>query len=177
MSLNKVLLIGNVGKDPEIRYIDNNSPTGGTKVASFPLATSERYRDRNGEQRENTEWHNIQAWRSQADYVEKYITKGAQLYIEGRIRTRSWTDQTGSKRYSTEIQADNIQILGRRTDGQGNAEGGWQGGGQRQQGGYQQPGYQQGGYQQAPQQNYPQQPAQQEPVDFSSENNSDDLPF
>ena len=102
MSLNKVMLIGNVGKDPEVRYLDgNNNPnSGSTKVATFTLATTERYRDRNGELRENTEWHNIVAWRNSADVAEKYIRKGTQLYIEGKLRTRSWTDQTGSQTLS-----------------------------------------------------------------------------
>lgn len=140
MSLNKVMLIGNVGRDPEIRYLEGNSQGGGTKVATFTLATTERYRDRNGELRENTEWHNIVAWRQTADVVERFVKKGTQLYIEGRLRTRSYTDQQGIKKYTTEINADNLQLLGRRQDDQG------------QGGGYQQNGYQQGqggGYQQS----------------------------
>ncbi len=120
MSLNKVMLIGNVGKDPEVRYLDGNAPGGqGRKVASFTLATSERYKDRSGETRENTEWHNIVVWGQPADVVEKYVKKGTQLYIEGRIRTRSWTDQSGAKKYMTEINADSLQLLGRRDDSQG----------------------------------------------------------
>ena len=132
MALNKVMLIGNVGNDPEIRYLDSNpqSPQGNAKVASFRLATTERYRDRNGETRENTEWHNIVAWRSNADLVEKFVRKGSQIYVEGKLRTRQWTDQTGNKRFTTEIQADNIQLLGKRPDapqpGQG-GQGGYQG--------------------------------------------------
>ena len=114
MSLNKVMLIGNVGRDPEVRYLDGNS--GNAKVATFTLATTERYRDRNGETRENTEWHNIVAWRNTADVVEKFVKKGTQLYIEGRIRTRSWDDQTGNKRYTTEIIADTLQLLGKKSD-------------------------------------------------------------
>ena len=110
MSLNKVMLIGNVGKDPEVRYLDGNSPAGqGRKVASFTLATSERYRDRSGEVRENTEWHNVVVWGQSADIVERYVKKGTQLYVEGRLRTRSWTDQSGAKRYTTEINADSLQ--------------------------------------------------------------------
>lgn len=117
MSLNKVMLIGNVGKDPEVRYLDGNSANGSNaKVATFPLATSERYRDRNGEQHENTEWHNIVVWRSNADVVERFVKKGTQLYIEGRISTRQWTDQEGNKRYTTEIVANSLQLLGRRPD-------------------------------------------------------------
>ena len=124
MALNKVMLIGNVGNDPEIRYLDSNpqGPQGNAKVASFRLATTERYRDRNGETHENTEWHSIVAWRSSADYVEKYVHKGSQIFIEGKLRTRQWTDQTGAKRYTTEVQADNMQLLGKRPDGpQGSA--------------------------------------------------------
>lgn len=159
MSLNKVMLIGNVGRDPEIRYLEGNSQGGGTKVATFTLATTERYRDRNGELRENTEWHNIVAWRQTADVVERFVKKGTQLYIEGRLRTRSYTDQQGIKKYTTEINADNLQLLGRRQDDQGQG-GGYQ---QGQGGGYQQSGQawqqpqvgqgwqqgQQGGYQAA----------------------------
>ena len=117
MSLNKVMLIGNVGRNPEVRYLDGQN--GNAKVATFTLATTERYRDRNGETRENTEWHNIVAWGSTADVVEKYVRKGTQLYIEGRIRTRSWDDQSGNKRYTTEIMADNLQLLGKRNDNPG----------------------------------------------------------
>ena len=107
MSLNKVMLIGNVGKDPEVRYLEGNSPAGqGRKVATFTLATSERFKDRSGETRENTEWHNIVVWGQQADVVERFVKKGTQLYVEGRIRTRSWTDQSGAKRYTTEINVD-----------------------------------------------------------------------
>ena len=158
MALNKVMLIGNVGNDPEIRYLDSNpqSPQGNTKVASFRLATTERYRDRNGETRENTEWHSIVAWRSNADLVEKFVHKGSQIFIEGKLRTRQWTDQTGNKRFTTEIQADNIQLLGKRPDapqggqpGQG-TPGGYAGPNDyRGQGGYQGQGGQgnfQGGY-------------------------------
>ena len=123
MSLNKVMLIGNVGRDPEVRYLEGNN---GAKVATFPLATTERYKDRNGETRENTEWHNIVAWRSTADVIEKYVRKGTQLYVEGRIRTRSWDDQTGNKRYVTEIVADNMQLLGKKSDNPAASQGGYQ---------------------------------------------------
>jgi len=144
MSLNKVMLIGNVGKDPEVRYLDgNNNPnSGSTKVATFTLATTERYRDRNGELRENTEWHNIVAWRNSADVAEKYIRKGTQVYIEGKLRTRSWTDQTGNKRYTTEVTVDNLQLLGRKSDNPGAQDGG------QAQGGYNAGVGQQSGYQQ-----------------------------
>ena len=163
--LNKVLLIGNVGSDPEVRYLDGNNGNGGSaKVATIRLATSERYRDRSGEQRENTEWHNVVAWRSLADLAENFIRKGTQIYVEGRLRTREYTDQTGAKRYRTEIIADNIQLLGRRSDNPGAQDGGapqggyGQGGYQGRQGnggGYQQGGYGQqgGGYNRPPQQN------------------------
>lgn len=125
MSLNKAMLIGNVGKDPEVRYIETDSTgsqnqsgqnTGTTKRASFPLATTDRYRDRNGNIRETTEWHNIVVWRGNADVVEKFVRKGTQLYVEGKIRSRSWEDQSGNKRYTTEIIADTIQLLGKRQD-------------------------------------------------------------
>ncbi|MBQ7812680.1 MAG: single-stranded DNA-binding protein [Bacteroidales bacterium] len=175
MSLNKAMLIGNVGRDPEVRYLEGNN---GAKVATFTLATTERYRDRNGETRENTEWHNIVAWRNTADVVERFVKKGTQLYIEGRIRTRSWDDQSGNKRYTTEIIADNLQLLGKKSDNPGS-----QGGGYQPQTG-QQPYGQQAYQQQAPAQQYGQQPAYAQPaaqpqpsaaqVDDMPE---DDLPF
>ena len=179
MSLNKAMLIGNVGRDPEVRYLDGNN--GQAKVATFTLATTERYRDRNGETRENTEWHNIVAWRNTADVVERFVKKGTQLYIEGRIRTRSWDDQNGNKRYTTEIIADTLQLLGKKSDNPG-----------AQPGGYQQPaqGYQQPGYaapaQPAPAYSQPQQPAyapapQQRPAaapqNIVEDMPEDDLPF
>ena len=102
MSLNKVMLIGNVGKDPEVRYLEGNA-----KVATFRLATSERYRDRDGNMREMTEWHTVTVWRTAADLVEKYVRKGTQLYVEGRLRTRSWNDKSGNTRTVTEIAAEN----------------------------------------------------------------------
>lgn len=134
-SLNKVLLIGNVGRDPEVRYLDQGAAQNGqsTKVATFTLATTDRYRDRSGEVRENTEWHNLVLWRQLADLAERYIRKGSQIYVEGRIRTRSYTDQQGLKKYMTEIVADNVQLLGRR-DGEGAPA--------PQQGGYPAPSYQ-----------------------------------
>lgn len=146
MSLNKVMLIGNVGSDPEVRYLENNpqNPGNNVKVATVRLATTERYRDRNGEQRENTEWHTVVLWRNNADVAEKYVHKGSQIYIEGKLRTRQWMDQTGNKRYTTEVVADTLQLLGKRPEGESQAQGGYQGG--YAQGG--QPAYQgQGGYQ------------------------------
>ncbi len=112
MSVNKVILIGNVGKDPEIRHLDKN-----VTVAKFPLATSERgYTMQNGTQvPERTEWHNIVAWRGLAEIVEKFVKKGSQLYVEGKIQSRSW-EKDGIKRYITEIYAENIQLLGKRSE-------------------------------------------------------------
>lgn len=112
--VNKVILIGNVGADPEVRYLD-----GGVAVANLRLATTERYRNKNGENVDQTEWHNIVLWRGLAEVVEKYVRKGMRLYIEGRLRTRSWDDQNGAKRYTTEIYADNMQMLS-RADGSDN---------------------------------------------------------
>ncbi len=110
MSVNKVILLGNVGRDPEVRYIEKDVP-----VANFPLATSERgYTTQSGVQvPERTEWHNIVAWRGLAKLAETYIRKGSQLYIEGRLQTRSW-EKDGVARYTTEIIADVIQLLDRR---------------------------------------------------------------
>lgn len=120
MSLNKVLLIGNAGRDPEIRHLES-----GVATASFSLATTERFRDRNsGEYRDQTEWHNIVCWRNLAEFAEKYIRKGTQLFIEGRIRTRSYNDKDGNTRYTTEIVADNVQLLGRKSDNPANTQGG-----------------------------------------------------
>lgn len=117
MSLNKVMLIGNVGKDPEVRYLDN-----GVAVASVVLATSERgYKLQNGtDVPERTEWHNVVLWRGLAETVEKYVHKGDKLYIEGKIRTRSYDTQDGSKRYITEIFADNMEMLTPRGHNQQN---------------------------------------------------------
>ena len=112
--INKVILLGNVGKDPEVRHLDNN-----LTVARFSLATSETYKNKNGERVSNTEWHNIVCWRSLAEIAEKYVKKGTTLYVEGKIRTRSWDDKDGNKRYTTEIDADNFQMVGRRPDDQG----------------------------------------------------------
>ncbi len=125
MSLNKVMLIGNVGVDPTVRYLESGAqgPVAGAKVATIRLATTERYRDRGGELRENTEWHTVVAWRNSADYVEKFVHKGSQIFVEGRLRTRQWTDQSGAARYSTEVVADTLQILGRKPDGAGQAQG------------------------------------------------------
>lgn len=106
MSVNKVILIGNAGKDPEIRHLDS-----GVAVANFPLATSETYTAKNGDRVSTTEWHNIVLWRGLADVAEKYVKKGMQLYIEGRIRSRSYDDKDGNKRYITEIYGDAMRML------------------------------------------------------------------
>ena len=120
MSVNKVILVGNVGKDPDIRYFDN-----GSAVVNFPLATTERgYTAANGTQvPDRTEWHNIVCWRGLAKVAEQFVKKGTQLYIEGRIRTRSYVDQNGVKRYVVEIYADNMELLGKRGEGMSDASG------------------------------------------------------
>jgi single-strand DNA-binding protein len=108
-SVNKVILIGNLGKDPEIRRLEN-----GAVVANFSLATSETYTDKNtGEKRETTDWHNIVVWRGLAEVVEKYIHKGTKIYVEGKLKTRSWQDKEGNTRYTTEVLAEEITILSR----------------------------------------------------------------
>ncbi len=175
MALNKVMLIGNVGRDPEVRYLDASAPGGqGRKVATFTLATTERYRDRSGESRESTEWHNIVAWGQPADVAERFVKKGTQLYIEGRLRTRSWTDQSGAKRYTTEINVDNLQLLGRREGAP--SDGGYA----PQQQPYQQPQqqpYQQPAYQRPPQTAAPKPVQAAAPAADLDEAPSDDLPF
>lgn len=109
--VNKVTLVGNVGKDPEVRYIDND-----TAVASFSVATSESYKDKSGEWQTKTEWHNIVTWRNTAKYVESKVKKGMQIYVEGKLTTRTWDDKEGNKRYTTDIVANTIRILGKRED-------------------------------------------------------------
>lgn len=112
--VNKVILVGNVGVDPEVRTTES-----GVKVARVRLATTERLFDRQtNETRELTEWHTITLWRGLADVVDRFVKKGSQLYIEGRLRTREWTDKEGVKRYTTEIMADDMKLLGRRADAQ-----------------------------------------------------------
>lgn len=108
-SVNKVILIGNLGRDPEVRRLEN-----GGIVANFPIATTETYTDRGtGEKREITDWHNIVVWRGLAEVVEKYVRKGTKLYVEGKLKTRSWTDKDGNTRYTTEVLADNLTMLSR----------------------------------------------------------------
>ncbi len=110
--VNKVILIGNVGADPDIKYLD-----GGVAVARFSLATTESYKNKNGERVDQTEWRNIVLWRNLAEIAEKYVKKGMRLYIEGRIRNRSWEDQNGVKKYMTEIQGDSMQMLSPKQEG------------------------------------------------------------
>ncbi|HNQ11678.1 MAG TPA: single-stranded DNA-binding protein [Bacteroidia bacterium] len=109
--INKVILIGNLGKDPEVKYVDGNIP-----VAKFPLATSETYKNRDGQKVDNTEWHNIVLWRGLAEVAEKYLKKGMLVFIEGKIKTRSWEDKDGNKKYMTEINGENLTILTRKND-------------------------------------------------------------
>jgi single-strand DNA-binding protein len=117
MSVNKVILVGNLGKDPELRY----TPSG-TAVATFSLATTERYKDRDGNRQEKTEWHNIVAWRQLAEICGKFLHKGKQVYIEGKIQNRSYDDRDGNKRYISEIVANQMQMLGSRSDSQGGGD-------------------------------------------------------
>jgi single-strand DNA-binding protein len=104
--VNKVILLGNIGKDPEIRAIES-----GRRVATFPLATSETYKDKNGDRQEVTEWHNVVFWGPVVDIVEKYVKKGSQIYVEGKLRTRSYESKEGVKKYTTEILGDTITLL------------------------------------------------------------------
>ena len=152
MSVNKVILIGNVGRDPEVRYLDS-----GIAVASLPLATTDRaYTLANGTQvPERTEWHNLVLWRGLAETAEKYVHKGDKLYVEGKIRTRSYDAQTGAKRYVTEIFVDSMEMLSPRgTAAPGAAA--------------QQPGMSQGA---------PAQPMAQSQATPAQDNTTDDLPF
>lgn len=112
-SVNKVILIGNLGKDPEVRTFES-----GRKVVNFPLATSETFKDREGNKKEMTEWHNIAIWRTGlTDVAEKYLKKGSKVYIEGGLRTRSWEDQEKNTQYRTEINVDNLTMLGSQNAG------------------------------------------------------------
>ena len=150
--INKVILIGNLGTDPEVRYM----PQGGA-VANLTVATSESWTDKaSNEKKEQTEWHRVVIYQRLAEIAGEYLRKGSKVYIEGKLKTRKWQDKDGVERYTTEIIANELQMLDGRGDGQ--QQGGGMGGGQ--QGGYQKPAAQQGGYQQAaPQQAY-QAPAQ-----------------
>jgi single-strand DNA-binding protein len=111
-SVNKVILIGNLGRDPEVRHLEN-----GAVVANFSIATSEVYNDKNtGERREITDWHNIVLWRGLAQVAEKYLKKGMKVYVEGKLKTRSWSDENNQTRYTTEVVADQMTMLTRGTD-------------------------------------------------------------
>ncbi len=110
--LNKVILIGNLGRDPELRYTQS-----GQAVANFTLATTESITKRDGEREDRTEWHRIVAWGKLAEICGEYLSKGRQIYVEGRIQTREWEDKEGNKRWTTEIVARNMQMLGRRSEG------------------------------------------------------------
>ena len=189
--INKVILVGNLGNDPEVRYMPN-----GNAVANLSLATSESWKDQQGQVQERTEWHRLTMYRRLAEIAGEYLKKGSQIYVEGKLQTRKWQDQQGQDRYTTEIIVDQMQMLG----GRGGEGGGGNGGYQRpqnnqggynqapaqgsynqapQQGGGQQGGYnsnQGGGYNQAPQggnQGQPKNPPMAEP-DFDFD---DDIPF
>ncbi len=119
MAVNKAILVGNLGKDPELRY----TPSGAA-VCTFSIATTEKFKNRNGEQQERTEWHNIVVWAGLAEICGKYLTKGKQVYIEGRIQNRSYDDRDGNKRYISEIVASEMQMLSRSGDAGGGGGGG-----------------------------------------------------
>ncbi len=170
--INKVILVGNVGMDPEVRTLES-----GAKVARVRLATTERLFDRQAnETKEHTEWHTITLWRGLADVVDKYVRKGSQIYIEGRLRTREWTDKDNQKRYTTEILADEMKLLGRRSDNS-STEHSTPAPSPYQQPAYQQPAQQ---YAQQPQASYAApQSAQQSPVApvAVAADDAEDLPF
>jgi single-strand DNA-binding protein len=142
--VNKVILVGNLGNDPEVRYMPN-----GNAVANLSIATSESWKDQQGQLQEKTEWHKVTMYRRLAEIAGEYLKKGSQIYLEGKLQTRKWQDQQGNDRYTTEVIADQLQMLGGRNEsgGSGGQSGGGQGGyqqspqgGQNNQGGYQQSG-------------------------------------
>ena len=110
--VNRVMLIGNLGKDPDLQVLDGN-----IGVAKFPLATTETYKDRSGKLVSQTEWHTVVLWRGLADLAQKYLHKGSLIYVEGRLRTRSWEDKEGNKKFATEVVGDNLIMLDKRADG------------------------------------------------------------
>ena len=174
--INKVILLGNVGQDPEIRTLET-----GVKVARLRLATTERIFNRQtNETTEHTEWHSVTLWRGLAEVADKFVRKGSQVYVEGRIRSREW-EKDGQRHFGFEIVADDMKLLGRRPEGA--PQTGYQQPApqpapqpQYQQGGYQQPQYQQGGYQQPQyQQSYQPQPQPAAPQTIMAD--PDDLPF
>ncbi len=120
-SLNKAMIIGRLGQDPEVRYTQSN-----TAVATLNIATNERFRDRNGELQERTEWHRVVAWGRTAEVAREYLKKGSMVYIEGPIQTREWEDKEGQKRYTTEIKALTLTMLDSRGEGGGSRGGGMQ---------------------------------------------------
>lgn len=115
-SVNKVILVGNLGKDPELRYTQS-----GVAFCSFSLATTDNWTDQSGQRQEKTEWHRITVWKKQAENCAKYLRKGSSAYVEGRLQTRSWDDQSGQKRYSTDIVADSVKFLGSAGGSRGEA--------------------------------------------------------
>ena len=115
--VNKVILVGNLGADPELKYLPSGVP-----VVNFSLATSESWTDKDGERQERTEWHRLVLWRKLAEIAEKYLRKGSKLYVEGKLQTRSWDDQSGQKRYTTEIVVNDMQLLDGRSDMSGGGE-------------------------------------------------------
>jgi len=190
--INKVILIGNLGQDPEVRYM----PQGGA-VANLSIATSESWKDKaTGEMKEQTEWHRVVIYQRLAEIAGEYLRKGSKVYIEGKLKTRKWQDQQGVERYTTEIVANELQMLDARGEGQGGGMGGGMGGGQQgyqprapqqaapqqaahqgapqqnfqPQGNYQKPAQPQGGFQQQPPAQ--QRPPMEPPIDFD-----DDIPF
>jgi len=141
--VNKVILVGNLGKDPEVRHLEN-----GRAVANFSLATSETYKNKAGERVTNTEWHNVVLWTPLAEIAERFLKKGGQVYIEGKMTTRSWDDQEGNKRYTTEVVGRELTLLGKPEGGGG-----------------------------APQENRAGNTPAESPVSTIPEDDTDDLPF
>ena len=181
--VNKVILVGNLGNDPEVRYMPN-----GNAVANLSIATSESWKDQQGQLQEKTEWHKVTMYRRLAEIAGEYLKKGSQIYLEGKLQTRKWQDQQGNDRYTTEVIADQLQMLGGRNES-GGGQGGGQGGGYQQspqggqnnQGGYQQGGGQQGGgykpAQQSPQKSPQQAPQKAPPMAEPDFDFDDDIPF
>ncbi|MER3464211.1 MAG: single-stranded DNA-binding protein [Chitinophagaceae bacterium] len=114
--VNKVMLIGNLGKDPDVQYLEGN-----ITVAKFPLATTETFKDRSGKLVSQTEWHTVVLWRGLAELAQKYLHKGSLVYIEGRLRTRSWEDKEANRKFATEVVGDNLIMLDKRNDGGGHS--------------------------------------------------------
>jgi single-strand DNA-binding protein len=112
--VNRVMLIGNLGKDPDVQFLEGN-----IAVAKFPLATTETFKDRSGKLVSQTEWHTVVLWRGLAELAQKYLHKGSLVYIEGRLRTRSWEDKEANRKFATEVVGDNLIMLDKRTDGGG----------------------------------------------------------